>query len=200
VLGANGPTASRTLVLVKHSLPELDPARPPSQWALSDEGRERCALLLEHLAPYRGAALYSSAERKALETAQLIQPAIGESPLVDEDLSEHRREQVSIVSREEFQERVRAMFASPDELVFGEETATEAMSRFSQAVLRLVSAHPGRDSVIVTHGTVISLFVAGCGGFDPFPFWRRLGLPAVVFMELPQLRLMDTVWEVVQTQ
>jgi hypothetical protein len=32
-------------VLVRHSVPEVDPARPAEEWRLSEEGRARCAAL-----------------------------------------------------------------------------------------------------------------------------------------------------------
>ncbi len=38
---------------------------------------------------------------------------------------------------------------------------------------------------IVAHGTVIALFVAYRAGVAPFPLWRRLGLPSLVELALP---------------
>ncbi len=39
--------------------------------------------------------------------------------------------------------------------------------------------------MVVAHGTVITLFVARRAGLEPFPFWKRLGLPAFVALSLP---------------
>ncbi|GAB4122161.1 MAG: hypothetical protein Fur005_16970 [Roseiflexaceae bacterium] len=34
--------------------------------------------------------------------------------------------------------------------------------------------------VLVSHGTVISLYLSRVAGVDPFTYWQRLGLPSMV--------------------
>ena len=60
------------LILVKHSLPAFDPALPPAEWHLSEEGLRRCEGLAERLRPWvgpLGGPLFVSTEPKAMETA-----------------------------------------------------------------------------------------------------------------------------------
>jgi broad specificity phosphatase PhoE len=36
---------------------------------------------------------------------------------------------------------------------------------------------------VVTHGTVIALYVAELTGEDPFTLWRRMGLPSFAVLD-----------------
>ncbi len=181
--------ASRWLVLVKHSLPEVVPGVPASQWQLGPAGRGRCAALAEHLRPYLPAAIVASAEPKAAETARLVAGALGVEWSVQPGLHEHARESVGWLRPEAFEASVKALFARPAERVFGEESAAEALARFSAAVSAALAQHPDENVVVVAHGTVIALYCAAAAGADGFDLWRRLGLPGLVALERPTLRL-----------
>ena len=62
----------QTLVLVKHSLPEIDPAVPAKDWHLSEEGCVRSRILGEELDRYDLDLVISSIELKAMETAEIV--------------------------------------------------------------------------------------------------------------------------------
>jgi broad specificity phosphatase PhoE len=85
------------------------------------------------------------------------------------------------------------LFARPHELVFGNETAQQAHTRFAGAVAQVVERHPVGNIVIVTHGTVISLFVAVHANLDPFALWKQLAMPSFVVLAVPSFKLLDTV-------
>lgn len=163
------------MLLVRHSVPEIDPARPSEEWRLSEEGRRRCAPLAERLARYELRRLLSSPEPKALETAQLVAPALGLDVEVEVDLRETERRTVGWLERDELHDGIRELFARPDEVVFGEESANAALARFA----RVVESVP-EPAAFVTHGTVISLYVAGSDPDGGFGFWKTLELPDVV--------------------
>ena len=79
-------------------------------------------------------------------------------------------------------------FRRPGELVLGRESADQALARFDEAVGRVVAGRPdGGNVAVVSHGTVIALFVARHGGRGGrgFDLWRRLGLPSFVVMGAP---------------
>ena len=96
-----------------------------------------------------------------------------------------------MLTREAFEARVRDLFARPSELVFGSETADQARRRYTMAVMRLVTS-TSADVVIVSHGTVITLFVAEAAGVNPFAFWQRLEMPSAVTLSLPDLKVEST--------
>jgi broad specificity phosphatase PhoE len=163
------------LLLVRHSAPELDPTVPSHEWRLSEEGRRRCGPLAERVAAYRPDVLVSSPEPKARETAELIAVPLGLDVQFHEGLRETARRTVGWLRRDQLELGIKALFDRPDQIVFGEESANAALARFEATVAEL----PER-AVVVTHGTVLSLYVAARTGRDPFEFWRSLELPDLV--------------------
>jgi broad specificity phosphatase PhoE len=163
------------LLLVRHSLPELDPGIPATEWRLSDEGRRRCGPLAERLAAFRPKALVSSTEPKARETAELIAPSLGLEVELSDGLRETARRSVPWLSRDQLHAGMRALFERPHEIAFGEESASAALARFEAAVEGLVE-----PAVVVSHGAVISLYVAAKTGRNAFELWQSLELPDVV--------------------
>ena len=87
-------------------------------------------------------------------------------------------------------------FARPVCLVLGSETGADAHARFATALDRVIETYPRGNLAVVTHGTVISLFVSKATGTDPLSFWQRLQLPALVVLSLPEFRLLDVEEEV----
>jgi broad specificity phosphatase PhoE len=188
---------SRHLILIKHSAPTVIPGVPPAQWVLSDEGRRRCTALATRLARVVvPGTIAASDEPKARETAELLAAQLGfDSPVrLDHDLREHERQPADFfASQAAFEAAVQALFARPDDLVFGQETARAAGQRFDTAVRRILAGTPSGDVIVVAHGTVIALFVAAHAGLAPFPLWQSLQLPAYVVLTLPELRWVETV-------
>ena len=176
---------SRRLILVKHSLPALEPGVPSREWRLSDEGRARCVVLADRLAIYESAIIAASPESKATETARIVAAHLGTPLEVIEDLHENDRTDLGWLSVAELEATIARFFAAPDRHIMGNETADEAHARFAAAVGEVCARHPVGDIVIVAHGTVITLFVSRRIGQEPFSFWKRLGLPSFVVLSLP---------------
>ena len=175
------------LILVKHSLPRLEPGIPANRWELSPTGQQRCIRLAEGLAEYLPFQLFSSMEPKAAQTAALAARQLDIPWRTHPGLHEHERSQVGFRSAEQFQADVRLFFDRPSEVVFGDESADQAHRRFSAAIQALVQAHPHTEGnlVVVAHGTVISLYVSRCRGLPAYPLWEQLGLPSFLVLDLP---------------
>ena len=187
----------RRLILVRHSLPKFVTGVPANQWRLSDEGRCRCQPLAERLAGYQPTAVISSTEPKAIETGEICASLLGLAIETAAGLHELQRGVVrNMGSKEEFEAQVRRFFEQPDQLVFGNETADQAHARFSTAVAGVTARHATGHLSLVSHGTVMTLFIARAIDLDPMPFWRSLGLPALVVLSLPRIRLLDLVTEI----
>ena len=163
------------MLLVRHSLPAVDPARPAEEWRLSEEGRRRCEPLAARVAAHGPTAIVSSTEPKARETAELLGAELGLEMREYAALRETARRTVPWLEREELRTAIRTLFERPDEVVFGEESASDALGRFSAAVDGLAEA-----TVVVSHGTVISLYAAARTGRDAFELWSGLELPDLV--------------------
>jgi broad specificity phosphatase PhoE len=169
------------VIFVKHSLPEIMPDTPANQWRLGEEGRKRCLLLADTLAPYQPAVIVSSIEPKAVETSELIATKLGLSNQIVEGLHEHQRDNEPFdKSDANFQEKIAHFFQQPDRLVYGSETADQAHKRFLTAVTSVLETYHKSRVIIMAHGTVISLLLARANQFEPFPFWKSLGLPSFV--------------------
>ncbi|MBN2004993.1 MAG: histidine phosphatase family protein [Anaerolineae bacterium] len=181
------------LILVKHSLPEIIPSLPARHWRLSDVGRMRCKPLAEAIAAYKPDFFVSSAEPKAVETAQAVTQHLDCAFEVVEGLHEHERHHTAWESQEQFEARVAEFFWHPQAPVFGNETAAQAEARFSAALAGVLAEHPRKTLVVVAHGTVITLWVARATGVEPFSFWKRLGLPSLVVLSLPDMALATVV-------
>lgn len=181
------------LILVKHSLPEIAPTPPASQWGLSEAGRLRCKTLADRLAAHRPDVIVASTEPKAMETAQIIASLLGKPLTMVQELREHDRGTVGFLAAERFEAAIARFFESPQSLVLGRETADQAHQRFARAIEAIIVRYPTDTVAVVTHGTVIALFVARATGLDPFPFWKRLDTPAFVVLSLPDRRVLTVV-------
>ena len=179
------------LILIKHSLPAIDPAQPAHTWILSAEGEARCAIFAAHLQPYKLNEIITSLEPKAQRTGQLLAQVLALPWRSLPDLHEHdRRNEPYRSSPDEFQQQVGNFFARPQEAVFGSETASACLQRFSAAVDPLWAAAQ-QDLCLVAHGTVISLYCAARAGIDGFALWQQLSLPSMVVLQANNLERIE---------
>lgn len=181
------------LVLVKHLRPEIEPSVPSDRWRLGVEGRRRCRSPADRLAAEKPTAIVASGEPKAIETAALLAARLRCSVRTAPGLHEHDREGVEFLGEAAFDAAVAEFFRRPRALVLGRETADGARNRFLAAVDRVLAGEPTGAPVIVTHGTVIALFVAAHNDIDPSAFWRGRGLPSFVVLARPGFGLLTTV-------
>lgn len=179
------------LIFVKHSLPEIVENLPAREWRLSSAGRERAQRLAERVSRFQPEMIVSSVEPKAKETAEIVANHLGLEFQVMLDLHEHDRSTTPYLSRVEFESVVQEFFQEPNELVFGSETANQAHERFCNAVNGGLNSHGDKTIVIVSHGTVISLFVARLIGVSDFLLWNELGLPSFVVIDMKSKVLVE---------
>jgi broad specificity phosphatase PhoE len=163
---------------------------------LSDEGRTRAAVLAEYLHPYHPQRVITSIEPKAAETGKIIAPKLQIPFSTTPNLHEHERSHVPFLGREWFEAQVRELFLSPNRLIFGDETADQTHYRFASAIDNLLSQYPSQNIAVVTHGTVLTLYVSRLTKREPFSFWKHLGLPAFVVLSLPDRQLINVVNEI----
>ncbi len=104
-------------------------------------------------------------------------------------LHEHDRTRVEFLDREQFKSLVEDFFNHPGKLVMGWETANQACERFSNALQSTAMEDPNKNMVVVSHGTLITLFVERAAGLEAFPFWEKLDLPSFVFFPCQVINL-----------
>jgi broad specificity phosphatase PhoE len=174
------------LILVKHFLPEIKAEHPSNEWKLSTEGRLRVHRLAAKLMRFGPEAILTSSEAKAKETAEILASLFHLEMQVAEDLHEHDRTNTPFLSPEAFQESISEFFARPDQLVFGRETADQAHARFESAMESALNDHMGKTITIVSHGTVLSLFISRRTGISSWLRWNELGLLSFIVLD-PEL-------------
>jgi broad specificity phosphatase PhoE len=184
------------LVLIKHSLPSIDRTKPAAAWQLSPEGVERCRRLAPYLTDFLPAVLVSSVEPKARATADHLAERLGLTATTADRLEEQHRLTAPFLAHRALQRAMRRLFAHPAELLFGEETAEAASTRFSTAIHHLVTEHQDRNLLVVTHGTVISLYLGRYAGTDPYAWWEKLGLPSFVVVDRDTMRIEKSEWQI----
>ncbi|MDZ4374108.1 MAG: histidine phosphatase family protein [Phenylobacterium sp.] len=162
-----------SLILVRHGRPAIDPDTPSTSWPLCPEGRTAVEALAGKLVAHRPVAIATSPEPKARETAEIIAARLGLPVDIDPGLHEHKRRHLSFGTEVDFRNKIARIFASPEQPIGGIETAVEACDRLAGALAQ----HKGRPLVAVTHGTVLSLYVARLLGLDAHDLWRNLHTP-----------------------
>lgn len=181
---------SRTVVLIRHSEVTIDRSQDRA-WHLSANGRARCHKLAAELVPYRLTYLVSSEEPKATETAALLAQNLAIPYTTAPNLQEHERSRVPYFdSRADFEEHIRLLFNAPKTLVFGQETGMEALIRFETAVYTVLHQYPEDNIGIVSHGTVMALFLSEYNRkYQPFSLWRSLTMPCAFAVAWPQRKI-----------
>jgi broad specificity phosphatase PhoE len=183
------------LILIRHSISQPDAESSAHDWQLTDEGRRKCAALAERLRPYGIKQLYSSDEPKAVQTAELVAENLGGLPVtLDAQLRETQRETAPYFTDiNDFTNAIQKAMNQPQQLLYGEETFEAARIRFTEAVNRIV-ANSGSESVaLVSHGTILSLYIGKVVGKHPFDVWKMLGMPAYIVFSLPDMDFIDFV-------
>nr|WP_245208189.1 histidine phosphatase family protein [Sediminibacillus dalangtanensis] len=162
---------------------------------LSDEGNDQTAKLAPLLDKYNFHTIFSSEEPKAIHTAKIIGTELNRQHEFKKDLHEHERDtNRKIYPENEWQSLIKSFFDRPNDLVFGAETANESLKRFDTAVKSLVHVQSCQeDTIIVAHGTVISLFVAKYNHVNAFTLWQKLGMPSYVELDLKNFQLQNVV-------
>ncbi len=189
-------TTSHKLILVRHSQSNPIPSVPPNKWTLSDEGRRRCQLLADRLKHYAPQVLASSAEPKARETADRVGETLNLPVRIVKQLHEHDRTGESFTTHDLFMANVAAFFANPTRLMFGSETAVGAYLRFSGALKSLLKEYENQTVAVIAHGTVNALYISRSLGLPAFEYWRKLDMPSMVVLSLPDHKLIEVIEEI----
>jgi broad specificity phosphatase PhoE len=179
------------LVLVRHARVHAEHDKPHNLWGLTREGRCDAGALADDPAVNAVTLFASSYEPKAVETAAAV--ARGRPIVKVEDLGELDRSAAGwIDSDEERLGLVQAIFDRPADNIGGCESAAHALTRFTRAVDGLVAEYPKDELAIVSHGTVLALYMAHLRGLvkADFEAWRRIRLPDVAVVDTSTRRVM----------
>lgn len=150
---------------ITHPQIRIDPNIPVPHWGLSDIGRARAeAAATKPWAKALGRVI-SSAEVKAVETAEILARASGLAIEIADDSHENDRSATGFLPPADFEKAADLFFAHPHISFRGWERAIDAQSRIVSAVSRILSDHDPRVPVaFVGHGgvgTLLKCFLEG---------------------------------------
>ena len=143
---------------ITHPQVRIDANIPVPEWGLSDIGRARAVAMLDQ--PWVGSIrrIVSSAERKAIETAQILAGHLRLEVAVRERMHENDRSATGFLPPPEFEAVADRFFARPQESIRGWERAIDAQSRIVSEVEAALAANEG-DIAFVGHGGVGTLLL-----------------------------------------
>lgn len=172
------------LYLVRHGKPRPD-ERANEFWELApDAGEGLAALRASGAMPDGAGALwFSSPEPKALGTAL----ALTDTPVeVIDGLREMVRPRGPWLGAQEWAAAVRASVSELDVPAReGWERGRDTTERVVGAFAEIRDRNPGRDLVLVGHGTAWTLLISALTAQPPdFEGWQRMGLPDVCALDL----------------
>lgn len=164
------------MILVRHSTTQPQPDVEAHQWPLTDMGRHKAALLANRINQYDIQHIHTSDEPKAVQTAQLIAERIGNINIAtDTALRETKRKTAPYYANPaDFKQAMH----TPDAIQFGEESFTAARTRFEQGLSQILNQTAQGTVLIVSHGTILTLYLAHLTGLDAFTLWNLLDMPA----------------------
>ena len=185
--------SSANVLFLTHPQVAIDPAMPVPDWTLSQLGASRMARFAASPVLARVTAIYSSGERKAVDTARILSERTGVPFSVVAALHENDRSATGYLPPEQFEAVADRFFAEPETSVLGWERAVDAQARIVACVRGIVERDTTLgDIVIAAHGGVGALLLAhllrkpisrrfdqpGSGGGNFFT-WRRTTLELV---------------------
>lgn len=188
------------LILVRHARPLLRSGQAASRWVIDPgalpEVDAFAHALAAHLPRVSAAteknAIVASHEPKALATARELARVWGRGYSQASDLEEHHRGALPIVDDFTWRATVGRVFSSPDAAVLGSETGTEALQRFSSgvdAVMKGAKSSGAGLATLVSHATVITLYLAASNNLDSSEFWGSLRMPDALLVRWHDRRL-----------
>lgn len=156
---------TRLLHYLTHPQVRIDPDIPVPDWGLNETGAARVRKLAQTGDLGGIARIWSSAERKAIETAEPLAKAANVPLEIMERMHENDRSATGFLPPPEFEEMANAFFARPDESVRGWERAIDAQARIVSATERAIADTEG------------SLLLTGHGGVGTLLYCHLAGLP-----------------------
>ncbi len=150
------------LYLIRHARTRMmgDAAE---RWPLSEKGRRDASTLARRDFWRRIDLAFSSPEPKALQTAEPAARRWGIPLEIVDCLRELRRPRLV----QDYEKTVERLFSDPEVSIVDMEPAAQAAERITRCIRGLVEAHSTQTLAVVSHGLVLTLFLAQLEGRWP---------------------------------
>ena len=152
------------VLFVTHPEVHEEPARPVTEWELTERGRERMRQFAEGPDVRGVGAVWSSRGRTAADAAAILARQLGVKRQTLEQLAENDRSSTGHLPPELLEPAVHAFFREPLLSHRGWETAAAAQERIADAMETVLARSPAGDVAIVSHGGVGTLLLCRLKG------------------------------------
>ncbi len=157
---------TRVFRYLTHPEVTIDPDVPVPEWGLSEKGRQRTLAFRGSPILRDTKSVISSAERKALDTAEILAAALGVEVIVRARSHENDRSATGFLAPSEFESVADAFFAAPGESIRGWERAIDAQRRIAGEADQVMQQSADGDILMVGHGGVGTLLYCHLAGLD----------------------------------
>jgi len=145
-------------IYLTHPQVAIDPEIPVPEWGLSEIGRARVEALAGKPWVAGVGRIVSSAERKAIETAEILAATAGCRVEIVGEMGENDRSATGFLAPPDFEAAADRFFAEPETSFRGWERAIDAQARIVAAIDRALETHdPSVPILFVGHGGVGTL-------------------------------------------
>jgi len=151
---------------ITHPEVRVDPANDVKRWCLSDLGKQRAQAMLQQPWIENLSRIISSAEIKAMETAEFLAAQLRIDIEIREDTGENDRSSTGFVPPEQFEKLADAFFEQADQSIQGWETAVQAQERIVGALEDLLQHRQDTDIAVIGHGAVGTLLYCHLAGYQ----------------------------------
>ncbi|HYD35767.1 MAG TPA: histidine phosphatase family protein [Vitreimonas sp.] len=148
------------IYFITHPEVLINPEQDIQAWSLSEKGQQRTHNSLAQPWWHDIAALYSSTERKAIETTEIIAHQLSLKYTQIATLGEMDRSSTGYLPRAEFELTADHFFSQPTVSVRGWEKAVDAQTRIVTAIDDISKQHTHQKVTIISHGGVGALLLA----------------------------------------
>lgn len=160
--------------------------------SLTDDGRKRAGELKDFLLKYDIKHIVSSPYNRAVQSIEPLAQELELDIAIDERLKERV---LSSKNYSDWMEKLKATFLNKKIAYEGGESSAEASERIQQ-VINDVNARNSGNTVIVTHGNLMSLLLNHYDDSFGFENWQKLSNPDVyAFTRQNNTVLVERVWE-----
>lgn len=181
------------IVLIRHAKSVQQTDTSAHNWHLAQDGRAQCIQVARRLQKYEIGSMHSSDEPKAQETAELIAGELsGVGVQLNRALRETQRQSAPFYADvQDFRRAIQTAMERPQEVVYGEEAFEAARQRFAGAIQTIVEGSSGHSTGVVSHGTIMALYMADVMGMRPYDLWKLMDMPAYAVFRLADMKIME---------
>lgn len=142
-----------------HPQVHIDPDLPVPAWSLNTIGQYRARQLVRAGWLAKTTQIISSAEKKAIETAEPIAAALGLEIEIRDAMHENDRSSTGYLAAEEFERVASSFFSNPMTSIRGWERAIDAQARIVGEVQSVLARKTRGDVLFIGHGGVGTLLL-----------------------------------------